>query len=96
MIAGLEKPTDGEIKIGGKRVEKPSVHIGMVFQEARLFPWLTVEKNIAFGIHEKLPAEEKKKLVAEHIKMVGLENFEKALPGSCPGACSSGSVSQEH
>ena len=85
MIAGLEKPTDGEIKIGGKRVEKPSVHIGMVFQEARLFPWLTVEKNIAFGIHEKLPAEEKKKLVAEHIKMVGLENFEKALPGQLSG-----------
>ena len=57
----------------------------MVFQEARLFPWLTVEKNIAFGIHEKLPAEEKKKLVAEHIKMVGLENFEKALPGQLSG-----------
>ena len=85
MIAGLEKTTDGEIKIGGKRVEKPYVHIGMVFQEARLFPWLTVEKNIAFGIHEKLPAEEKKKLVAEHIKMVGLENFEKALPGQLSG-----------
>ena len=94
MIAGLEKPTDGEIKIGGKRVEKPSVHIGMVFQEARLFPWLTVEKNIAFGIHEKLPAEEN---WSRNIsKWSDWKILRRHCPGSCPGACSSGSVSQEH
>lgn len=53
MISGLDQATDGTVKVEGKVVEKPSVDIGVIFQESRLFPWLTVEENIEFGIHEK-------------------------------------------
>lgn len=85
MIAGLETPTSGEIRIGGKKIENPSVEIGMIFQESRLFPWLSVEKNIEFGIHDKLAKEEKEELVKKHIELVGLKSFEKALPKQLSG-----------
>lgn len=85
MISGLEKPTYGEITIGGNLVDRPSVNVGMIFQESRLFPWLSVEKNIEFGIHEKLSQKEKEALVARHIELVGLKSFEKALPKQLSG-----------
>lgn len=85
LIIGLEKSTNGKIVIGKRVVEKPSTDCGMVFQESRLYPWLTVEKNIAFGISKKLSKEEKKKIVAEHIELVGLQGFEKALPKQLSG-----------
>lgn len=85
MIAGLETPTSGEIRIGRKKIEKPSVNVGMIFQESRLFPWLSVEKNIEFGIHEKISQEEKDELVRQHIELVGLKSFEKALPKQLSG-----------
>ncbi|WP_340147275.1 ABC transporter ATP-binding protein [Ruminiclostridium josui] len=66
-------------------VDKPSIDRGMIFQEARLYPWLTVEKNIEFGITKKLSKKEKKKIVAEHIELVGLNGFEKALPKQLSG-----------
>ena len=53
MIAGLESPSKGEIKLNEKIITKPSLDIGMIFQESRLFPWLTIEKNIEFGISDK-------------------------------------------
>ena len=58
LLAGLDKPTSGEVLVDGKKVDKPSVKTGIIFQEARLFPWLSVRKNIEFGIHEKLSPEE--------------------------------------
>lgn len=85
MIAGLETPTSGEIRIGGKKIEKPSVNVGMIFQESRLFPWISVEKNIEFGIHERISQEEKDELVRQHIELVGLKAFEKALPKQLSG-----------
>ena len=54
IISGLETASSGEVKIGGQKVEHPSVLTGVIFQEPRLFPWLTVEQNIAFGIHQKM------------------------------------------
>lgn len=85
MIAGLEKPTAGNISIGEEVIEKPSIKVGMIFQKSRLFPWLSVEKNIEFGIHDKIPREEKDKLVQQHIELVGLKSFEKALPKQLSG-----------
>ena len=85
LLAGLDYPTAGEVLVDGKRVEKPSVKTGIIFQEARLFPWLTVEKNIEFGIHEKLPAEEKKRKVSEIIEAIGLKGFKDALPSQLSG-----------
>lgn len=85
MILGLEKATEGEIIVGERVVEKPSVEVGMVFQEARLYPWLSIEKNIEFGAPEKMPKEEKIKITKEYIELVGLSGFEKALPSQLSG-----------
>jgi len=85
MIIGLEEVTEGDIMIGARKVTKPSVECGMVFQEARLCPWLSVEKNIEFGIAKKMTPKEKQKTVKEHIDLVGLTGFEKALPKQLSG-----------
>lgn len=57
----------------------------MIFQEARLFPWLNVEQNIEFGISKKITKREKKHLIYKHIELVGLEGFEKAFPNQLSG-----------
>lgn len=85
LIIGLQKSTNGSITIGDRVVDQPSIDCGMVFQEARLFPWLTIEKNIEFGISRNLNKEEKKRIVSEHIELVGLKGFEKALPKQLSG-----------
>lgn len=85
MIIGLESPSAGQITVADRVVTKPSVDCGMVFQEARLFPWLTIEENIEFGITKKISKAEKKQLVAQHIDLVGLHGFEKALPKQLSG-----------
>ena len=86
MIAGLESPTNGEITLNEKVITKPSLDIGMIFQESRLFPWLTIEKNIEFGISDKSKSRaEKKKLAEEMISLVGLTGFSKALPKQLSG-----------
>jgi sulfonate transport system ATP-binding protein len=86
IILGLSRATSGEILLDGENLVKPSAkEIGIIFQESRLFPWSSVEKNIEFGITEKLDKEEKKKQIAEHIALVGLNGFEKALPGQLSG-----------
>jgi sulfonate transport system ATP-binding protein len=86
IILGLSRATSGEILLDGEKLVKASAKdIGIIFQESRLFPWSSVEKNIEFGITEKLDKEEKKKQIAEHIALVGLNGFEKALPGQLSG-----------
>lgn len=85
IIMSLEKASAGEIYLNGKKVTRSSIECGMAFQESRLYPWLTVEENIEFGISGKMKKEEKKKLVAEHIHLVGLDSFEKAYPAQLSG-----------
>lgn len=74
LLAGLEKPDAGEILIPENR------HIGMVFQEPRLMPWLNCEKNVTLGMTKNSRSE-----AAEILKMVGLEGFEKAYPSQLSG-----------
>ncbi|WP_455714697.1 ABC transporter ATP-binding protein [Anaerosporobacter sp.] len=85
LIEGLDSTTEGEIYIDGQKVERPSSNVGMVFQESRLIPWSNVEKNIAFGIVKNIPAQERRRLISEHINLVGLQGFEKALPSQLSG-----------
>lgn len=85
ILAGLETATAGSVLVDEKPVTRPSVKVGIIFQEARLFPWQTVEKNIAFGIHDSIDKEEKKEKVAEMIRLIGLEGFEKAIPKQLSG-----------
>lgn len=85
MISGLESISQGEILLDGKPVVKPGLDCGMVFQESRLFPWLSVEKNIEFGISQKVEGNTKSELVHRLIELVGLSGFENALPKQLSG-----------
>ena len=83
IIAGLEKSFNGTVELDGKPITGPDVDRGLVFQEHRLFPWLTVEENIAFGL--RCDAEEKERLVREHIDLVGLNGFATVYPSQLSG-----------
>ena len=83
-MAGFLRPTSGEVRIDGETVSEPDPRRILVFQERGVFPWLTVEGNIAFGLFH-LPAAERYQRVAHYIKMVGLEGFEKAYPAALSG-----------
>lgn len=78
LIGGLDKPDAGEILIDNEKIMKPGSDRGFAFQGSNLFPWLTVEKNIAFGLKARNIYKEKKEDVKEYIKLVGLEGFEKS------------------
>lgn len=83
-MAGFLSPTSGSISIDGQVVRGPDPRRIFVFQERGVFPWLTVEGNIAFGLFH-LTAAERRQRVAHYIKMVGLEGFEKAYPPALSG-----------
>ena len=86
MIGGLETPSSGRILLDGKQVSGPGVDRGMVFQGYSLFPWLTVQKNIEFGLKmKKIPAKERAERARQYIDMVGLNGFENALPKQLSG-----------
>jgi len=83
-IAGFLSPTSGEVKIDGEIVRGPDPRRIFVFQERGVFPWLTVEGNIGFGLF-KLPGAERERRISHYIKMVGLEGFEKSYPSELSG-----------
>ena len=84
IIAGLETDYQGVVVLGQKRILKPGLDRGIVFQEHRLLPWLTVKDNIAFGL--KIDSQtENDKLIQEHINLVGLKGFETAYPSQLSG-----------
>ncbi|MEE9150207.1 MAG: ABC transporter ATP-binding protein [Thermoplasmata archaeon] len=86
LIAGLEKPTSGEIFENGHLVEGPGHDRGMVFQEFALFPWRTVIKNIEFGLEIKgIPKDRRREIALEYIDLVNLEGFEDAYPNELSG-----------
>lgn len=84
--AGLDTTHSGAIRHAGRLVDAPSLDRGMVFQEPRLFPWLTIERNIALGLENSgLSKAEKKTLVEQHLELVGLSGFAKAYPHQLSG-----------
>ena len=86
IAAGLTRPTCGSVTLAGQPVHGPSAERGMVFQSYSLFPWLNVLDNVAFGPRRKgLPRAECRRVAAEHIRLVGLEGFERALPKQLSG-----------
>lgn len=86
LVAGLEEATGGEAAIDGQTVRSPLPGCGMVFQEYALFPWYSVEQNVAFGLELHGYAKETiQKSVAHFIRLVGLQGFEKALPRQLSG-----------
>lgn len=86
IIAGLELPTNGKVSVSGNEVHGPGRDRGMVFQSYTSFPWLTVRKNIEFGLKlGNMGRNERKDRVDEYITKVGLEGFEKSYPHQLSG-----------
>jgi sulfonate transport system ATP-binding protein len=86
LIAGLDTDYDGTIRVAGERVRDTSLQRGIVFQDHRLFPWLTAAQNIQAALRNApLSAKEKRDAVAEHIALVGLNGFEDAYPHQLSG-----------
>jgi ABC-type nitrate/sulfonate/bicarbonate transport system ATPase subunit len=78
-------PQSGELFIEGQAIKNPSHERGYVFQQAALFPWKTVEENIAIGLKARHIYKEKKGLVPEYIDLVGLNGFSKSYPHELSG-----------
>lgn len=84
IMGGFLSPTSGAVLIDGEVVHGPDPRRIFVFQERGVFPWLTVEGNVGFGLF-KLSQAEREHRVAHYIKMVGLEGFEEAYPSELSG-----------
>jgi NitT/TauT family transport system ATP-binding protein len=86
ILAGLEAPTSGDAIVDGRRVAGPGPERGVIFQQYALFPWLTVRKNVEFGLKVAgLPKAERRERAEHFIRMVGLEQFADALPKMLSG-----------
>jgi len=89
LIIGLENDYQGDLLLDGKPIVGTSLDRGIVFQEHRLFPWLTVEQNVGLALQNStLSEQEKRKSILDHIKLVGLSGFEKAYPHQLSGGMS--------
>jgi NitT/TauT family transport system ATP-binding protein len=84
ILGGFLSASGGEVTIDGSPVREPDPRRIFVFQERGVFPWLTVEGNIGFGI-SGLPPEEKAKRIAHYVRLVGLDGFENAYPQELSG-----------
>src|SRR4051812_24176822 len=86
ILIGLEKPTTGEVRYKGAAQNGVNPSAGLVFQNFALFPWLSVQQNIALGTtHLDLSQAEKQKRIEKVINVVGLQGFEEAYPRELSG-----------
>ncbi|MDI9632775.1 MAG: ABC transporter ATP-binding protein [Methanolinea sp.] len=86
IVAGLETPTKGTIRLDGEKIEGPSPRMAMIFQEYSLYPWRTVIRNIEFGLEVKgISKEERRKKAAEYLELVGLRDFADRYPYELSG-----------
>lgn len=86
MIGGLDDITSGSIILNDKVLNGPGADRGMVFQTYTLFPWMTVEENIRFGLKiKKMPVVEANAIVDKYLELIGLAQFRKALPNQLSG-----------
>ena len=86
IVAGLDHATSGRVLLDGVPVEGPGADRGMVFQSYTLFPWLTIEQNIRFGLRERgMPEAKQKERAAYFIAKVGLRGFEQHFPKQLSG-----------
>jgi NitT/TauT family transport system ATP-binding protein len=86
VAAGLMQPTDGKVLFDRTVVESPNADRGMVFQSYTLFPWLTVQQNISFGLRERgVVAAAREETAHRFLELVGLTEFGSAYPKELSG-----------
>ena len=85
LIAGLDRPTSGELLVHGDPITAPSAERGLVFQDPNLFPWLTVRRNIESGLVALGILRDRRHDVDEFMRLVGLEAFAHAFPHQLSG-----------
>ncbi|WP_374438506.1 ABC transporter ATP-binding protein [Pseudomonas panipatensis] len=86
LLVGLDREYRGEIRIAGQPIAGIGSERGIVFQEHRLFPWLTVQQNVALGlVNEPLSEADKARKVADYLELVGLSSFRRAYPHQLSG-----------
>lgn len=89
LVVGLDNDYQGSIQLGDQVIKGTSLQRGIVFQEHRLLPWLSVADNIALALeNSSMSAQEKAERIQEHIELVGLEGFEKAWAHQLSGGMS--------
>ena len=86
IVAGFDKPTTGRVLHGGDEVLRPDLRRTVVFQDYALFPWMTVQKNVEFGLKAKgIAREERRSVAREFIELVHLTGFEDRFPHEISG-----------
>jgi len=86
IVAGLDRPTTGDVLLDGRRIDAPGADRGMVFQSYTLFPWLDVLDNVCFGLRERgLPRAQQVEIAQGFIARVGLAGFERHYPKQLSG-----------
>lgn len=83
-VSGLDTPSQGRILLDGEQVTQPHEKIGMIFQEPRLLPWLTVADNVGFGLEHR-PKRQREGLTAAALVRVGLTDKAKMWPRELSG-----------
>ena len=85
LIAGLERADKGHISLDGHAISGPGPDRGIVFQESRLFPWMTVERNVGFALPAGTSGQDTQRLVNHALELVGLSQFREAWPYQLSG-----------
>lgn len=86
LVAGLDTSTSGSITVDGAAVQGPGSDRGMVFQRYTLYPWMTVQENVEFGLKlQGLQRYVRRERAAHHLEMVGLTHFLNAYPKELSG-----------
>jgi NitT/TauT family transport system ATP-binding protein len=86
QIAGLDQPTQGEVRIEGRRIVGPGSDRGMVFQHYTLYPWMSVQHNVEFGLKlQGISKAQRREQASYYLNVVGLTNFAQALPKQLSG-----------
>ena len=86
LIAGLDFPTSGKITVDDRLVTGPGADRGMVFQKYTLYPWMTVQENVEFGLKLlDVPTLKRRRIASYYLDIVGLANFARSLPKELSG-----------
>ncbi|MEM3863597.1 MAG: ABC transporter ATP-binding protein [Metallosphaera sp.] len=86
ILGGFIKPNEGEVRLLGKKVTRPTPRIVLIHQSIATFPWLTAVENVKLGLkYRKLPKDEEDKIARKMLEIVGLQGFEEFYPKQMSG-----------